>query len=248
MIPGLVSITFRALKKEEIVKLCEKNGLRAIEWGGDIHVPAGDLSAARNAAALCKDSGIKTAAYGSYYKLDEPEELFTKNLDTAAELGAPVIRIWAGSKPTEMLEAGERERLIERFERLRLLSGKAGITLAPEFHMNSLTDSIPSLEKLLAELPELKLYWQPRWEWSEDDRLKSLGMIGDRLVNIHVFTWRIENRKEIRLPLADGEQMWKKALTMAKQDVCAMLEFVPDNNPEFLPRDAAVLRSWLGEV
>lgn len=48
---GLTSVTFRNLGIEQIVSLAGAAGADSIEWGGDIHVPPGDLSAARRAAA-----------------------------------------------------------------------------------------------------------------------------------------------------------------------------------------------------
>ena len=43
---GLVSISFRDFSPEKIVKMCAKAGLDGIEWGGDIHVPHGNLQVA----------------------------------------------------------------------------------------------------------------------------------------------------------------------------------------------------------
>ena len=40
---GLVSITFRELNPLEIIRLVSKAGLDGIEWGGDVHVPHGDI-------------------------------------------------------------------------------------------------------------------------------------------------------------------------------------------------------------
>ncbi len=39
---GLVSVTFRQLSPEEIVRVAREAGLTVIEWGGDVHVPPGD--------------------------------------------------------------------------------------------------------------------------------------------------------------------------------------------------------------
>ena len=44
---GLVSVTFRELASREIVALVANAGLDGIEWGGDVHVPHGELSTAR---------------------------------------------------------------------------------------------------------------------------------------------------------------------------------------------------------
>ena len=61
---GLVSITFRKFGTEKIVKICKNADLEYIEWGGDIHVPAGDLPAAEYTAKLCRDNGLIPVGYG----------------------------------------------------------------------------------------------------------------------------------------------------------------------------------------
>ena len=57
--PGLVSITFRNLSVQEISGLAAKSGLVGIEWGGDVHVPHGDVGAARKVRKLTVDAGWK---------------------------------------------------------------------------------------------------------------------------------------------------------------------------------------------
>ena len=71
---GLVSISFRRKTPGQIVSLCERAGLRAIEWGGDVHVPAGDERRAREVLALTRSAGLSVCSYGSYYRLDQPED------------------------------------------------------------------------------------------------------------------------------------------------------------------------------
>ena len=48
----LTSVTFRRMKPEEILRVAARAGIEGIEWGGDVHVPAGDLAAARRVRAL----------------------------------------------------------------------------------------------------------------------------------------------------------------------------------------------------
>ena len=43
---GLLSVTFRHLPFERIIELAAEAGLDGIEWGGDVHVPPGDLKQA----------------------------------------------------------------------------------------------------------------------------------------------------------------------------------------------------------
>src|ERR1700761_6585245 len=97
--PGLVSITFRKLSPEEVIALCVEAEVRCIEWGGDVHVPPGDVARAREVGHLTREAGLEVAAYGSYYRLgpNEPGS-FEAVMASAAALGAPTIRGWAGRK------------------------------------------------------------------------------------------------------------------------------------------------------
>ena len=244
MIPGLVSVSFRHLTPSEILKLCTASGLHAIEWGGDVHVPAGNLQTAKDVAHLSEDSGIRIASYGSYFYLGQSNDTFYRNLETALELGAPILRFWAGSKSSEDCTAKERAQLLSQLQFIREEAEKTGVVIAPEFHMNTLTDSIASLSDLLAEIPELRFYWQPRWDWSEDERLNSLKLQGERNICIHVFSWEIHNGNEIRLPLTAGKKMWKRVFSEKKTGY-ALLEFVQNDDPNILYRDAKTLISWL---
>ena len=51
---GIISVTFRPKTRAEIVELSKEAGLESIIWGGDIHVPHGDLSAAKEAPSFVK--------------------------------------------------------------------------------------------------------------------------------------------------------------------------------------------------
>src|SRR6185312_13188931 len=97
--PGLVSITFRALTPAEVIALARQAGLRGIEWGGDIHVPHGNGARAREVKEMTAEAGLTVAAYGSYYRAGQADSsglTFDAVLETALELGAPLIRVWAG--------------------------------------------------------------------------------------------------------------------------------------------------------
>mgnify|MGYP005747899869 CR=1 FL=1 len=244
MIPGLVSVSFRTLSVKEVLQLCQKARLKAIEWGGDVHVPAGEVEMAKKVLAMSLDSGITVVSYGSYYRLGQSIDEFKKNLETAMELEAPVLRVWAGNKGSKQCSSEERTAWVEQLAKVSEMGRQAGIIVAPEFHIHTLTDTLWSVKQLLRELPEQKFYWQPRWDWPEEIQLDVLELIGPRLTYMHTFTWRIENGKEIRLPLAKGEKLWKQALRRGMTDY-ALLEFVRNDDPSMLLEDAETLRSWL---
>ena len=98
---GLVSITFRQLSAEKIISLVSEADLDGIEWGGDVHVPHGDVKRADQVKRMTLDSGLNISAFGSYYKFQEhnPDSAakgprMEAVLDTAEALGTPSIRIW----------------------------------------------------------------------------------------------------------------------------------------------------------
>ena len=95
-VAGLCSVTLRASSPGEVVDVAAAAGLTAIEWGGDVHVPTGDLSAATEVAARTAAAGLSVGSYGSYL-FAEPEladDEIARVVDTATALGAPWIRVW----------------------------------------------------------------------------------------------------------------------------------------------------------
>ena len=108
---GLVSITFRKLSPAQIVDLVCRAGLEGIEWGGDVHVPHGEVARAREVGRITSDAGLAVASYGSYYRAGHGEGApFETILQTAAELKAPLIRVWAGIKGSADADADDKYR------------------------------------------------------------------------------------------------------------------------------------------
>lgn len=250
---GLVSITFRKLEPAEIARLAAMAGLEGIEWGGDVHVPHGDLANARTVRRITEESGLTVTSYGSYYCVGESEEqglAFEKVLDTASELGAPLIRVWAGKRPSESADAAYRSKVVRESRRIADLAAAAGLTIAYEFHGNSLTDTNASAVHLLEEVAHDRVtsYWQPVGR-SLDYCIRGIQAILPWLSNIHVFHWSgtpIERR-----PLEEGYEIWKGYLEKvleSERNHWAMLEFVRDDSPEMFLRDAAVLKKLLREI
>lgn len=112
-LPGLVSVTFRNLDVSEIAKAAAEAGLSAIEWGGDVHVPPSDAAKAEEAARITAEAGLRTASYGSYYRCDGTEEDIAREVNAAVLLGAPNLRVWAGTKGSADASADERSSVIE---------------------------------------------------------------------------------------------------------------------------------------
>ena len=109
---GIVSVTYRHLSSDEIISAARAAGLEAIEWGGDIHVPPEKIDIARAVGEATREAGLEVVSYGTYYRLGESgrdfKVKFAEALAAANALGAPSLRIWAGSK--DACDTGETER------------------------------------------------------------------------------------------------------------------------------------------
>jgi hypothetical protein len=92
---GLASVTFRSLSTGRIIGLAKNANLDGIEWGGDIHVPPGDIALAVKIRVETLKAGLKVLSYGSYYKT-LTGGVFTPVLETAVALneikGSPISR------------------------------------------------------------------------------------------------------------------------------------------------------------
>jgi 3-dehydroshikimate dehydratase len=242
---GLVSVTFRQLAPPDIVELAVAAELRGIEWGGDIHVQHGDTRAAREVRQLTEAADLRVLAYGSYFRF-RPGDAFEPVLETAVALGAPLIRIWAGDRSSAQASAQERVAIAAESRRIARLASQAGVTLAYEFHANTLTDTIESALELLQAAEGMHTLWQPPHDLEPAAQLAGLRAILPWLENLHAFTWRGPARD--RLPLADGAKLWQPALQIAAssgRDHAVLLEFVAGDDPRNLLRDAATLNGWL---
>ncbi|MDD5706514.1 MAG: TIM barrel protein [Kiritimatiellae bacterium] len=252
---GLVSISFRELTARQIVDAVVEAGLDGIEWGGDIHAPHGDLTRAHELDAMTREAGLRVASYGSYYRagFSESQGLqFERVLDSARALQAPTIRIWAGVGGSTEMDTATRAGIVEDSLRVARMAREQGLSVAFEYHRNTLTDTRASVSELLRETEAagLECYWQPPVGWSRDERLASLRDLGAALANVHVFQWDAGGDRH---PLADGADDWREYLDLANaarprpdnQPRWALMEFVRDNTLVQFQRDAAVLRRLL---
>lgn len=246
---GLVSITFRQLGAAHIVALAREAQLGSIEWGGDLHAPPGDETRARELASQTRDAGLRVSAYGSYYRLrDETQEEapFEAVLATALALEAPLIRVWAGAAGPDSTPPAERERIIDRARHICALAETAGVGVAFEYHRNTLTETSAMARHVLQRIDTAGVYWQPRNGWTAQENLLALETVAPWLGNVHCFHWWPTARD--RRPLQEGAGDWQlylERLAALPGDRQVSLEFVRDDSPEQLLRDAATLRAWL---
>lgn len=246
---GLLSVTFRKLTPKEIVAHVQQSGLKVIEWGGDIHVPPGEVEVAAQVAELTANAGLRVASYGSYYRVGSaPEGEFGRVLNSALALGAPAIRVWAGTVGSLEANAELRKHIAADARHIAKQAEAHGLTIDLEFHSSTLTDTVESALQLLEEMdaPNVRSYWQPPLKQSVEERVSGLKRLLPWIANIHTYHWKNGGR----MPLEEGAAEWSQYLDILRQtgkQRNVMLEFVRDNDPEQFQRDAVVLQKWLAE-
>ena len=258
LLPGLVSISFRSRTPAELLAACRRAGLQGIEWGGDVHVPHGNLEVAREVAARTREAGLEIPSYGSYYRVGRDESAqvsFARVLDTAVVLQTPLIRVWAGEQGSAATTPATRARIIAESRRIGTMAREAGIGVAFEFHCNTLTDATESAIGLMEATSDAGLccYWQPSVGWTHAAQLDALRRLRSTLAHLHVYQWQSDGRRE---PLATGRDAWREFLAEAGtvplpaglKQRWALLEFVKDDSLEQLQEDAETLRKMLEEA
>lgn len=66
---GFTTVTFRKKSRREVCEIAEKNGIKYLEWGGDVHLPPDNETALQEVIFLQKEFGLTAVSYGSYYRL-----------------------------------------------------------------------------------------------------------------------------------------------------------------------------------
>lgn len=241
---GMTSVTFRKKSVEEVIKITTEAGLEGIEWGGDVHVPAGELLKAKEIAKKTRDAGLKVLSYGSYHTLLQNDvNDFKKVLETANIMGTDCIRIWAGKVDINKVSSEEFIKASQELKEICKIAKEYGIFISLEKHRKTLTHTTESTLHLLqlADCENLRTYWQPSFELSTEDNCKSIRLLRPYISNVHVFKW---NSMKERFPLSEGKE-WSCYISELKADLniqSFILEFVKDDSEEIFLKDAVTLK------
>ena len=239
---GLVSISFRQHSPEFIVEKAKEAGLHFIEWGSDAHVPENDLENAKKVSEFTKKAGLEVSSYGTYYRLGQNMDI-EPYLETARVLGTDILRIWAGNCGSAEVSADLRKSMVTEAKEVCKKASEYGKQIHFEYHRYTLTDTVESAMELIKEIdePNCGLYWQPQYTRSFEENLKELALVLPYVEIVHMFYW---DDKDNRLFLKQGIEEIKEYVKRAR-DKIFLLEFVPDNNIEYLKQEAESLKEVL---
>ena len=249
---SLCSITYRTLAADRIIELATSASLHSIEWGGDVHVPPGDIATAHAVREATERASLRIAGYGSYYRagVTDPAE-FDAVLKSAVALGAPFIRVWAGNVASADADRDTFSNAALNLRDIAALAERDSIRIVCEFHRNTLCDDLASTNMILSKVdhPNLWLHWQPQANHSLSQGLDELRAFLLRLSHIHVFEWQPDPTN--KRPLIEGNDHWPAYLreaSLAPRDLDAMIEFLPQETKTDLMRDALVLHHWIASI
>ncbi len=242
---GLVSVSFRKLNPKEIILLAKEAGLGSVEWGGDIHVPAGDTKKAHEVRLLTEKAGLKISSYGSYYRIGVSEKAdFGGVLASAKALGISIIRVWAYNKASAAVDGEAYARVVDDAKRICALAND--FTVCLECHGGTLTDDYRSALKLLADVncANLAMFWQPNQFRSFEYNMEAAKALAPYCKCVHTFAW--EGKEKFPLDFHFGRwQSYAEAIRKAAPHAEFLLEFMHDDRPESLPQSACTLRKIL---
>ena len=138
--PGLVSISFRSLGYEEIIKLAVEAGLKSIEWGSDVHAPCGDKEKLIAIAKATKESGLHCCSYGTYFRLGvTPMEELPAYIAAAKVLGTDILRLWCGRKSGAKMTPEEKQFLLCQCREAAVIAQRHAVVLCMECHRDTFT-------------------------------------------------------------------------------------------------------------
>ncbi|UZX03672.1 sugar phosphate isomerase/epimerase [Arthrobacter sp. CDRTa11] len=245
--PGICSVTLRQSSIRDVVETAAEAGLAGIEWGTDVHIRDEESAAeARDATAA---AGLEVLSLGSYYRVGSFGD-FSLPADLAVTLGAPRIRVWAGSQDSADAGADVWDQVVQDARRIAGLASERGLEIAFEYHGGTLTDTPDTAVQLVKQVDRdnVRTYWQPAVGLSDQAALAALHTVLPYVSGVHCFSWWPQQE---RLPLSGRKQLWQSVadiLREAGRPFDMMLEFVAADLPANVGRDADFLNHiTLGE-
>lgn len=238
---GLVSISFRNIDVEAIIKYAKDAGLSCIEWGSDVHAPNDDVKKLDKIVELQNRYGIKCCSYGTYFRLGKNDITQLQSyIDAAKALGTDILRLWCGDKNSEDYTSEEKTALFEECKAAADIAKKNGVVLCMECHNNTYTNTKEAAFELMHAVnsEHFRMYWQPNQFRSEAENTEYAKLISPYTENIHVFNWKGDEK----FPLCEAKEVWRKYLTCFKSNKTLLLEFMPDGKIESLKKEAATLK------
>ena len=249
---ALCTIAFKDRPFEHVLDLAAAAGFDGVEpWGKPDHMPdAYDSRENRRIARAIRERGLEVSQYGSYINpvSDGFEGEMAEGLDTATDLGADRIRVWAGSCGSGEATDEDWRKAISGFRRFADRAGDRGVSLVLEMHVGYLCDTPGGRMRLVdgVDRPNFHLNFQPMYTDSASRVVAAARQVAPHVATVHAQNYTAPGRNARSL-ISDGYVDYRavvRELSAAGFDGYLEVEFVREDDPEAaLMADAAFLRT-----
>ncbi len=243
---GMVSVTFRNKDIPTVFEYAKRAGIDGIEWSvGENHILIGDAERIALVKKLSVENGIEIFSLASYCYMYDFDEC-VKTLETARELTAPVLRIWAGRRGSDVCSAEEYDLIVENTVKMARLAKVHSITLAFEYHPNTLTDDADEAVKLIHRIncDNVGLYWQVQPNLTFEENKAAFEKVKPYLLgNVHLSN--LDEEKGY-MPLEEIFFDLCGYFRESDKDYNLLVEFVKGGTLNSLIADASTVRKVIG--
>ena len=247
---GFTSNSFRNIKDlEKIVLIAKNTGADCIEWSGDLHVT--DIEAAKKAAALCKENGVRICSFGSYYRVGSADaEEWQRVCFIADTLGAKIIRVWLGSCDSEKTDEETYNKLLSDVKAICNKAAEYGIYVCPECHDNTYNNNTDAFLKIRSDsgCDNFFTYFQSRYKKYAYD-IDRIARTAPYIKCVHISFFDMTREQFPSYKPSYMKKLMKK-LTDAGYDSDIIIEFTypgfKAGFPFCLARDMKRIRKILG--
>jgi sugar phosphate isomerase/epimerase len=176
---------------EQVVDGAAEYGYDGIELrlldGEPVGPSMGDEARRRVRSAL-RGSGLELCCLDTSFGIADPEEALNdaiRSIDLAADVGAPMIRLFGGAPEGEPVDTTIR-RTTERLAILAERGREAGVTIALETH-DSFASGASTARILAGAAVDVRVVWDTLNTFVTGEAPEvSLRHVADRLVHVHV--------------------------------------------------------------
>lgn len=250
---GISSVSYRNAHAQDIIAAASAAGLGGIEWSADTHAPHGDIARAEELMMGTLRAGLTVSAYGSFYRIGlGPHgslDFSSAVLGCARRLQAPIIRVWAAPASEEVTMGTLAAEAVAISDE----AGRHGITVCLEPHERSVVANYERLAEVVeaTDHPFFKACWAPLPTPHKEDRDNGINLLAPHIALIHVRNW---TQSYARKSLKEDLDCWIRVVDAladrARRSVLdhwALIEYLEDESPETLKREAEALRALLDQ-
>ena len=242
---ALCSIAFRERLLEYTLAVAADIGFQGVEiWGREPHISEQfDASRVKAVRRMVGERGLEVAVFGSYLRLgathtNSAGTVSLKDVvQTAAALGAPIIRVWASDLGSDEADEQVWQNTVAEAREAAACAAKMGLVLAAEMHSNTLADTASCARKLVEDVDSdaFALNFQASSKLTDDKPTERLVAVLPSVVHLHAQNYAPldDNGDRVeRVGLADGFVDYAPLVSLLRKagyQGSLAVEFAPTN-------------------